>query len=202
MPFHALHVEESNVKDFARTRFPFIPESAPDAAVTVRTAVSDMDRQAAFDLLVRGYGRYQWVLPSAALIIRSADMFQLDVRFRQRGVMVAEAAGRVVGAALCHFKPHEEDPVWPRRWASVRAAAMAPGDGSFALGRELIEGCARAARAHGAAALCLHLAEMSARGRDAEALGLVRAPALDLAVDAQPAAEHGWPVRAYVLSLE
>jgi hypothetical protein len=50
-------------------------------------------------------------------------------------------------------------------------------------------------------ALGLHLAEMSARGRDAAAMGLVRAPALDLALEPQPA-EHAWPVRAYVLSLE
>jgi len=167
----------------------------------VRTAVSGDDHQAAFDLLVSGYGRYQWVLPSAAVVIRSVDMFQLDTLFRQGGVMVAEASGRVVGAALCQFDPHQDALSWPRRWASLRAAVMAPGDWSFALGRALIEGCARAARAHGAVALCLHLAEMSARGRDAVAMGLVRAPALDLAIEAQTA-EHGWPVRAWVLSLE
>jgi hypothetical protein len=180
----------------------FIPERAADIEATVRTAVSDMDHQAAFDLLVAGYGRYQWVMPSAAMVIRSADMFQLDTRFREGGVMVAEAGGRVVGAALCHFDPHAEDPAWPRNWASLRAAAMAASDGSFELGRVLVEGCARAARAHGAVALVLHLAEMSARGRDAEAMRLVRSPALDFAIDAQPATDYGWPVRAYVLSLE
>jgi hypothetical protein len=189
------------VRDSARHRL-FIPEQATETAVAVRTAVSDMDHQAAFDLLVSGYGRYQWVMPSAALVIRSADMFQLDARFREGGVMVAEAGGRVVGAALCHFDPRAEDPAFPRRWASLRAAAMAAGDGSFALGRALIDGCARAARAHGAAALVLHLAEMSVRGRDAEGMGLVRSPALDFAIDAQPATHHGWPVRAYVLALE
>jgi hypothetical protein len=193
-------VEESIVRNSARLRRPFIPDAT--TAVTVRTAVSDDDHQAAFDLLVGGYGRYQWVMPSAALVIRSADMFQLDTRFRQGGVMVAEAAGRIVGAALCHFDPHQDDPAWPRRWASLRAAAMAPSDGSFTLGRALIDGCARASRAHGAVALCLHLAEMTARGRAAEALGLVRSPALDFATDAQPATDYGWPVRAYVLSLE
>jgi hypothetical protein len=199
--FHAIGVEESIVRDRATLRIPFIPDHS-DAELAVRTAVGDMDHRAAFDLLVGGYGRYQWVLPSAALVIRCADMFQLDTRFRQRGVMVAESEGRIVGTALCHFDPHQEDPAWPRRWASLRAAAMAPGDGSFALGRALIDGCARAARAHDAVALCLHLAERGARGRDAEAMGLVRAPALDLTGDAQPATAHGWPVRAYVLSLE
>jgi hypothetical protein len=107
-----------------------------------------------------------------------------------------------VGAALCHFAPHDEDPAWPRQWASLRAAAMAPNDGSLALGRALVDGCARAARAHGAVALVLHLAEMTTRGRAAEAMGLVRSPALDFAIDAQPATDYGWPVRAYVLSLE
>jgi hypothetical protein len=189
------------LRDSASLRLPFIPDNS-DAAVAVRTAVSDVDHRAALDLLVGGFGRYQWVMPGAALVIRCADMFQLDTRFRQRGVMVAESEGRIVGTALCHFDPHQEDPAWPRRWASLRAAAMAPGDGSFALGRALIDGCARAARAHDAVALCLHLAERGARGRDAEAMGLVRAPALDLTGDAQPATAHGWPVRAYVLSLE
>jgi hypothetical protein len=190
------------VTDFARTEFELGPEHSAGSVVTVRTAVTDGDHQAAFDLLVAGYGRYQWIMPSAALVIRSSDMFQIELRFRQGGVLLADVGGRIVGAALCHFNPHDEDPAWPRRWASLRAAAMAPSDASFTLGRALVDGCAAAARARGLAALCLHLAEMSGRGRDAQALGLVRAPSLDFAADTPPAPDYGWPVRAYVLSLE
>ena len=163
--FHALHVEEIHVRESARLRLPFIPDAG--AAVAVRTAVSDKDHQAAFDLLVGGYGRYQWMMPSAALVIRSGDMFQLDLRFRQGGVMVAEAQGRVRGRPSSTSIPTARTRPGRRSWAVCGRRAMAPTDGSYALGRALIDGCARAARANGAVALCLHLAEMSARGRDA-----------------------------------
>jgi hypothetical protein len=119
--------------------------------------------------------------------------------------MVAELAGQIVGAAVCDFDPHRHEPAWPRGWANLGMVVMGRREQSFGLGQALIAGAAAAARAKGAIALGLHLAELGPSRRAAEVLRLVRAPVLDFDETAAEETEvdqtRRWPVQAWVMSL-
>jgi GNAT superfamily N-acetyltransferase len=178
-------------------------EMPVDSRAQVRLARPD-ELRALFGMLVEAYVEHQWVMPSAAFRIHLGDIFALRCQASATGFLVVERNGRLVGAAMCDPHPSRHDVPWPAGWGSVLALAVVPEARWQGIGRSLLAACADRARGQGAAALGLHASEvMTSSVGFVEALGLVRAPALDFDLGAGHGLAPGTTVtmRAYSLAL-
>jgi GNAT superfamily N-acetyltransferase len=157
-----------------------------------------------FGMLVAAYVEHQWVMPSAAFRIHLGDIFALRRQARSMGFLVAERAGRLLGAAMYNPRPSRQDVSWPDGWASLMALAVIPEARWQGVGRALLAACASRAREGGSSALCFHASEvMLSSVGFAEAMGLARVPTLDFDLGAGHGLDPGTTVtmRAYSLTL-
>ena len=101
-------------------------------------------------------------------------------------VLVAVENGRVLGSATLEFDDvtlGDDDEVLPPEMASIRMLGVDPSARGRGVGRALVEGCIREARARGKAVLVLRTTErMTAAQRLYRSMGFRRDPARDLVV--------------------
>jgi GNAT superfamily N-acetyltransferase len=169
----------------------------------VREATAS-DRRAVRAVLLAAYREYAASLPPAVFGPYLADILDLDAREDAGRLLVAERAGRVVGAVTWYGDAAAEGLGWPSGWAGLRALGVDPAARGHGVGRALVEACRRRALAAGAPALCLHTAGfMTAAVALYEAMGFRRDPAFDFEVAGHLRVGGIQPVRilAYRLDL-
>jgi GNAT superfamily N-acetyltransferase len=158
-----------------------MPQRA-SVAVSVRDA-EPADHPAIRDVLGAAYREYASLVPPQLFDRYLQDLLDLDPRARDGQLVVAELAGRVVGAATFYADASVEGFGWPPGWAGVRAVGVDPAARRLGVAQALMDACLQRALAAGAPALCLHTAEfMTAPVAMYEAMGFRRAPAFDFDV--------------------
>lgn len=183
---------------------PFASLDEDLAPLSVRPAVTDADRRAAATVLRQAYQPHASPVPAAALVIHLTELFDLRERMPGGVMLLARWRGRVVGAAICHPQPGRRPGLWPRRWMSVRALAVAPEARRWGVGQKLLLACAVHAREHGASALCLHVADFMTPGHAfAHGRGLARMRLFDVVLGEDEGFEPGKGVvlLAYVMAV-
>jgi ribosomal protein S18 acetylase RimI-like enzyme len=136
-------------------------------------------------VMVRSYREYDpSPLPEAWAEEWNAYLHEIQdvrTRFRDAELIVAEQAGRVVGAVT--FYPEgacKEAGSWPPGWAAIRLLAVVPEARGRGIGRALTEECLRRARRRGVAAVGLHTARWNHIGRGMyERMGFLPMPEQD-----------------------
>src|SRR5215218_345966 len=163
---------------------------------------SASDRRAVRAVLLAAYREYAASLPPAVFGPYLADVLDLEAREDVGRLLVAERAGRVVGAVTWYGDA--EGLGWPSGWAGLRALGVDPAARGHGVGRALVEACRRWALAAGAPVLCLHTAGfMAAAVALYEAMGFRRDPSFDFEATSHLRVGGIQPVRilAYRLDL-
>jgi len=168
-------------------------------AVPVRDA-TPTERGAIRDVIVAAYREYGAVLPPPVFERYIADVADVDARARTGSLIVAEHAGRIVGAVTFYEEAGAEGFEWPPGWAGLRALGVHPDARGLGVARALMAECLRRARAAGAPVLCLHTAGfMTAAVAMYEAMGFRRVPEYDFEAGGYLDLEDGAPVRKPVM---
>jgi ribosomal protein S18 acetylase RimI-like enzyme len=174
-----------------------------DAAVPVRDA-TPAEHDAVRDVIVAAYREYGAVLPPPLFERYLADVADVDARARAGALIVAEHAGRIVGAVTFYERAGAEGFAWPPGWAGLRALGVLPEARGLGVARALMAECLRRARAASAPVLCLHTAAlMTTAVAMYEAMGFRRVPEYDFeaggSVDLEDGGPDGAPVRKPVM---
>jgi predicted N-acetyltransferase YhbS len=178
--------------------------SSPRAALSVRDA-GPADHPAIRDLLAAAYGQYRSVLPAQVWDGYIEDILDLDGRARTGQLIVAEQAGRVVGAVTFYTDARAEGFEWPPRWAGLRALGVDPAMRRQGIGHRLLRACLDRALAGGAEVLCLHSTVFMTEALAMyQAMGFKRAPSFDFNVSAFLGRDDPEPlvILAYRLDLD
>jgi ribosomal protein S18 acetylase RimI-like enzyme len=176
--------------------------SPPGVAVQVREA-RPSDRRAVRAVLLAACREYAAALPPAVFGPYLADILDLDAREDVGRLLVAERAGRVVGAVTWYGDAAAEGLGWPPGWAGLRALGVDPAARGHGVGRALIEACRQRARAAGAPVLCLHTAGfMTAAVALYESLGFRRDPSFDFEAASQLRVGGIQPIRILAYRLD
>jgi ribosomal protein S18 acetylase RimI-like enzyme len=132
-------------------------------------------------LMVAAYAEFRPALPPPAWQAYEDEI--RDVRRRLAGstLVVAEDAGRLLGAVTYYPDATKEKNVqWPAAWAVFRLLAVHPDARGRGVGRLLTDECVRRAREAGREALGLHTTLLMNVARAMyEGMGFVRVPELD-----------------------
>ena len=132
-------------------------------------------------MMVAAYAEFRPALPPLAWQAYEDEI--RDVRRRLAGstLVVAEDAGRLLGAVTYYPDATKETNVrWPAAWAVFRLLAVHPDARGRGVGRLLTDECVRRAREAGREALGLHTTQLMNVARTMyERIGFARAPELD-----------------------
>ena len=132
-------------------------------------------------MMVAAYAEFRPALPPHAWQAYADEI--RDVRRRLAGstLIVAEAAGRLLGAVTYYPDATKETNVrWPAPWAVFRLLAVHPDARGNGVGRLLTDECIRRARDANREALGLHTTQLMNVARAMyERMGFVRVPELD-----------------------
>jgi predicted N-acetyltransferase YhbS/mannose-6-phosphate isomerase-like protein (cupin superfamily) len=127
-------------------------------------------------VLLGAYQEYAEALPPAVFGRYLTEILDVEGRAGLGRVLVAVHAGRVVGTVTFHADAGQQG----SGWAGFRALGVEPAARGLGIGRALVRACLERARADGAPAVCLHIAEfMTAALAMYERLGFRRAPDFD-----------------------
>ncbi|HJV54894.1 MAG TPA: GNAT family N-acetyltransferase [Methylomirabilota bacterium] len=160
--------------------------SARPDDVTIRDGRLD-DRPAVEAVTLAAYEQYAAVLPPPLWTAYRQNIVATLAAAAPAALIVAEAAGRMVGSVL--LQPAGSVLIEPGRGRETRLAepevrllAVGPAGRGRGLGRRLMEECIRRSRAAGAPALTLHTTDMMRVAMGLyERMGFARAPELDFA---------------------
>jgi GNAT superfamily N-acetyltransferase/quercetin dioxygenase-like cupin family protein len=131
-------------------------------------------------VLLAAYQEYATALPPAVFGRYLAEILDVEGRFGDGRLLVAEHGGRVVGTVTYYGDATAEGLGWPAGWAGLRALGVEPPARGLGIGRVLVEACRRRAVAAGAPVLCLHTDPfMTAAVALYERMGFRREPAHD-----------------------
>jgi len=149
------------------------------------------------ELIRDAYLEYQTHFPPELWDGYVRDMMDVRSRIGVADLIVAEVAGRLLGAVT--FYPEasrSERERWPAGWAGVRLLAVRPDARGLGIGGALMDECLRRCRQRAVTTLGLHTTEPMnvARGMY-ERMGFVRTPEYDFYRD------RGLVVMAYRLDL-
>jgi predicted N-acetyltransferase YhbS len=123
---------------------------------------------------------FESVLPATFFRAYLTNVLDLESRFEDAQLLVAERASRIVGTITLYPDASREGWGWPPEWTGIRAVAVDPSARRLGIGRSLARACIERSRALGATAVCLHTATfMGAAMRMYEAVGFRRFAALD-----------------------
>ena len=141
--------------------------------------VEELDQVA---LLIRdAYQEYQASFPLGVWEGYSRDIMDVRGRLDASELIVAEQAGRLVGAVT--FYPNtsgSKQGGWPTGWTGIRLLAVHPDGRGLGIGRALMDECLRRSRQMGAPTLGLHTTELMAVARGMyERMGFARVPEFD-----------------------
>jgi ribosomal protein S18 acetylase RimI-like enzyme len=168
--------------------------SGPAAGVVVvRPAVAaDHPRIAA--IMLGAYGQYAGTLPPETFVSYLSDLVDLDHHAARGRLVVAELAGRVVGAVAYYPDISVQGVGWPEGWAGGRALAVDPAARGYGVARALVATCLRLAAESGAPVFAFHTAVFMTRAVALyEGLGFERAPEYDLDLGRYYGASEGSP---------
>ena len=168
------------------------------SALTIRDA-RPADGPAIGALTLAAYGQYAAELPPPYWEAYRANILGTLADVTPAAQLVAERAGRVLGAVLLYPAGvvSRDGAASIVQWPEVRLLAVEPAARGQGVGDALMQACIQRARAVGAEALTLHTAPMMAAAMRLYArLGFEHVPALDF----EPA--PGLTVRGFRLTLE
>ncbi len=133
-------------------------------AVRIRQArPQELERAEA--LAIRAFARLQGLLPPenrAALEAGIRFATAMDTKGR---LLVAELAGEIVGSVRYTEPGHGDHPIFPDRFAYLRALAVSPSHLRRGIGRQLTRACIAAAEQEGAEAIGLLVADANTAAR-------------------------------------
>jgi ribosomal protein S18 acetylase RimI-like enzyme len=126
-------------------------------------------------LTVDSYREYAGSLSPEMWTAYEADLADSETRAQEAVILVAEVAGKLVGA-VAYFPPAERESRWfPVDFAYLRVLAVLPQYRGQGIGRRLTEACIERARADSARALGLMTTELMTVAKDMyERLGFVQ----------------------------
>jgi predicted N-acetyltransferase YhbS len=177
--------------------------SQSDVAVSVHDA-QPSDHPGIRAVLLAAYQEYAAVLPPAVFDRYLEDIIDVGARSRVGRLIVAERAGRIVGAVTFYADAAAEGFGWPSGWAGLRALGVDPALRGLGIGHALMRAGLDRARAVGAPVLCLHTAEfMTTAAAMYEAMGFRRVPSYDFDAARHLRLRGAQPIRiaAYRLDL-
>ena len=152
----------------------------PQPPIHIRPARPDELDEAA-RVMLAAYQQYEASFPSGRWDGYAADIMDVRGRLPHAELIVAEEAGRIVGAVT--FYPDGSRSAvegWPPGWAGVRLLAVHPDARGRGVGEALMRECMARARKRGATTLGLHTTRIMAVARRMyERMGFVRAPEYD-----------------------
>lgn len=159
------------------------------------------DAPAIAAVTLAAYQEYSAQLPPPFWEAYRANIVSTLADVKPAAQLVAELAGRIVGAVLLYPAgaafPGRDGAAATARWPEVRLLAVDPGARGHGVGDALMQAGIQRARATGAGALTLHTTPMMAAAmRLYTRLGFVHVPELDF----EPA--PGLTVRGFRLTLE
>ena len=149
------------------------------------------------ELIRDAYLEYQAHFPPERWEGYVRDMMDVRSRLGVADLIVAEVAGRLLGAVTFYPEAsHSDRERWPVGWAGVRLLAVLPDARGLGIGKALMDECLRRCRQRAVPTLGLHTTEPMnvARGMY-ERMGFVRTPEYDFHVG------QGLVVMAYRLDL-
>ncbi len=132
------------------------------------------------DLVLAAYEEFMTELSSDFAVAFEDSLNSILLR-EENEVLVAEAAGRVVGTVALYRggAPYGSETL-PPSWAAMRLLAVLPGSRNRGVGRALTLECIRRARDRHLSAILLHtLPSMAAARAMYDGLGFLRMPELD-----------------------
>ena len=132
-------------------------------------------------LMVAAYTEYQSPLPPPMWRAYEAEIRDVRGRLADSALIVAEDAGRLVGA-VTYYEDGTREPhgKWPPSWAVFRLLAVHPDARGRGVGRLLTDECLGRARDAGRTAMGLHTTSLMTVARTMyERMGFVRAPQHD-----------------------
>jgi len=153
---------------------------AQPAPLRIRPARPDELDDAA-RVMLAAYQQYQASFPPGRWDAYAADILDVRSRLPHAELIVAEEAGRIVGAVTL-YPDGSRSAVegWPPGWAGVRLLAVHPDARGRGVGEALMRECIARARERGATTLGLHTTRiMAVAQRMYERMGFVRAPEYD-----------------------
>src|SRR5207248_438411 len=101
---------------------------------------------------------FESVLPPAFYGAYLANALDVQRRFGESQLLVAEFGGRIVGAITLYPNAADEGWGWPRHWTGIRALAVEPSARGLGIGLRLADACIERSRVLGAPTVCLHTA--------------------------------------------
>jgi ribosomal protein S18 acetylase RimI-like enzyme len=148
-------------------------------------------------LMVAAYAEYQSPVPSSLWRAYEDEIRDVRSRLADSTLIVAEDAGRLVGAVTYYGDAARESHAkWPPSSAVFRLLAVHPEARGRGIGRLLTEECLSRARAAGRTTMFLHTTELMAVARTMyERMGFTRVPEHDFSP------VPGFHVMAYRLPL-
>lgn len=132
-------------------------------------------------VVLAAYQQYRDLFPKAEWEGYSRDIMDVRGRLGLSELIVAERAGRLVGAVTFYpSPPRPEQEGWPSGWSYVRLLAVHPDARGLGIGQDLMDECLRRSRQRSAPTLGLHTSEIMSVARGMyERMGFARAPELD-----------------------
>mgnify|MGYP001615023020 FL=1 len=132
-------------------------------------------------VMLAAYQQYQASFPPGRWDAYAADILDVRSRLPHAELLIAEEAGRIVGAVT--FYPDGSRSAvegWPPTWAGVRLLAVHPDARGRGVGEALMRECMARSRKRGVNTLGLHTTRiMAVAQRMYERMGFVRAPEYD-----------------------
>ena len=133
-------------------------------AVRIRPA-RDRELERAGELAVQAFARLRGLLtPENRSVMEEGVRFATAIDTKGR-LLVAELSGEVVGTVRYTGPGQPDHPIYPERFAYLRALAVSPQHLRHGIGRALTRACVAAARRDRAEALVLLVADANATAR-------------------------------------
>ncbi|MDO8532527.1 MAG: GNAT family N-acetyltransferase [Dehalococcoidia bacterium] len=132
-------------------------------------------------VMLAAYQQYEASFPTGRWERYAADILDVRGRLPHAELIVAEEAGRIVGAVTLYPDGSRSGMEgWPPEWAGVRLLAVHPDARGRGVGEALMRECMERSRKRGVTTLGLHTTTVMAVARGMyERMGFVRAPEYD-----------------------
>ena len=134
-------------------------------------------------LILAANQEYAPLFPAHRWEAYARDITDVRSRLGDSELIVAEAAGRLLGTVTFYPNVPDSGQSWPPGWAGIRLLAVHPDGRRLGIARALMDECLLRCRRRGISTIGLHTTEAMAVARGMyERMGFVRRPEFDVSV--------------------